>query len=89
MQHLAVHLEFIQHHLLLGASHIFLSAAFTWGGPLMTSILRILRTYVEDGSISMTSHIVDDVDFVYSIEGFTLERDIFKTLQVRLFLSKI
>ena len=54
----------------------------------MTSILRLLRTYVEDGSISMTSHNVDDVDFVYSIEGFTFERDILKTLQVKSLLLR-
>lgn len=49
----------------------------------MTSFLRMIRTFVEDGSISMTSHIVDDVDFIYSIEGLALDRDILKTLQVR------
>jgi hypothetical protein len=55
----------------------------------MTSFLRMLRTYVEDGSISMTSHIVDDVDFIYSIEGFALDRDILKTLQVSQSVSPV
>lgn len=54
----------------------------------MTSILRLLRTYVEDGSISMTSHNVDDVDFIYSIEGFTFDRDVLKTLKVRSLLLR-
>ena len=48
----------------------------------MTSFLRMLRTYVEDGSISMTSHIVDDADFMYSMDGFALDRDVLKTIQV-------
>ena len=84
IQHLAVYLEFIQHHLLLGASHIFITAAFTWGGRLMTSLLRMLRTFIEDGSVSMTSHIDDDMDFIYSLRGITLERDVLKNLQVRI-----
>ena len=79
-----MHLEFIQHHLLLGASHIFITAAFTWGGRLMTSLLRMLRTFIEDGSVSMTSHIDDDMDFIYSLRGITLERDVLKNLQVRI-----
>jgi hypothetical protein len=73
----------------MGASHIFLTAAFTWGGRLMTSFLRMLRTFVEDGSISMTSHIVEDVDYIYSMEGFALDRDILKTLQVRQSVSPV
>ena len=83
-----MHLEFIQHHLLIGASHIFITAALTWGGRLMTSLLRILRTFIEDGSVSMTSHIDDDMDFIYSLKGFTFERDVLKNLQVRTFVHR-
>ena len=45
----------------------------------------MLRTFVEDGSISMTSHIVDDEEFVYGLEGFEFDRDVLKTLQVNKF----
>ena len=55
----------------------------------MTSLLRMLRTFVEDGSISMTSHTVEDEEFVYGLEGFTFERDILKNLQVEKFHSLI
>ena len=54
----------------------------------MTSLLRILRTFIEDGSVSMTSHIDDDMDFIYSLKGFTFERDVLKNLQVRTFVHR-
>jgi hypothetical protein len=66
----------------MGASHIFITAAFAWGGKLMTSLQRVLRSFIEDGSISITSHADDDADFLYSIRGLGFHRDNMKTMQV-------
>ena len=81
-QHIAVYLEFIQHHLLMGVKHIFLTAPFGWGGKIMTSFLRILRSFIEDGSVSMTSHADDNIDYLYSTSGLSWYRDSAKVYQV-------
>ena len=81
-QSLPLYLEFLQHHLLMGASHIFLSAPFPWGGSIMTNIQRILRSFIEDGSVSITSHADDGIDYLYSTRGMSFDRDNLKLFQV-------
>ena len=81
------YLEFVQHHLLMGASHVFLTAPFTWGGKIMTSLQRILRPFIEDGTVSMNSHADDDVDSLYSVRGADFSRDNVKIFQVVLRLN--
>ena len=66
----------------MGASHIFLSAPFAWGGSIMTNIQRILRSFIEDGSVSITSHADDGVDYLYSARGMSFDRDNLKLFQV-------
>lgn len=82
LQTLPMYLEFIQHHLLMGASHIFLAAPFMWGGKVMTLLQRTLRTYIEDGSVSISSTAGDALDYSYTVEGVDLGRDNVKILQV-------
>jgi len=81
---LPIYLEFIQHHLNMGASHIFLTATFTQGGAMMNKLLRIFRSFIEDGSVSMNSHSDDDIDFTYSTRGFRWTRDTAKVFQTNL-----
>jgi hypothetical protein len=66
----------------MGASHIFITAAFAWGGKLMTSLQRVLRSFIEDGSISITSHTDDEIDYQYSVRGLGFHRDNLKIMQV-------
>ena len=66
----------------MGASHIFLTAPFAWGGAIMTNIQRILRSFIEDGSVSITSHADDGVDYLYSTRGMSFDRDNLKLFQV-------
>ena len=84
-QTLAIYLEFIQHHILMGASHIFITTPFTWGGKTMMSLQRILRTFIEDGYLSMNSHADADngEDHLYGIHGLSLDRDSMRIIQVR------
>ena len=82
LQSLPLYLEFLQHHLLMGASHIFLTAPFAWGGAMMTNIQRILRSFIEDGSVSITSHADKGVDYLYSTRGMSFDRDNLKLFQV-------
>ena len=66
----------------MGASHIFLTAPFVWGGAMMTNMQRILRSFIEDGSVSITSHADDGVDYLYSTRGMSFDRDNLKLFQV-------
>ena len=68
----------------MGVKHIFVTAPFAWGGEIMTQMLRTFRTYIEDGSLSFTSHSNDDIDYLYSLLGVSVDRDLMKQFQVRL-----
>ena len=81
-QMLPIYLEFIQHHILMGASHIFLSAPFAWGGKIMTSLLRILRSFIEEGSLSLNSQADNGEDFLYGIHGLSIDKDTMRIIQV-------
>ena len=62
---LPVLFEWIQHHVLMGASHIFAGVTFDWGSPHMRSINRALTSFRDDGLISVTSHVGDRIDGAY------------------------
>ena len=82
-QHINIYLEFIQHHLLMGVSHIFLTAPFGWGGVPMIRLQRVLRSFILDGSVSLTSHADDSIDSLYSTQGLSWGRDTAKIFQVK------
>ena len=48
----------------------------------MTSLQRVLRSFIEDGSISLTSHTDDEIDYQYSVRGLGFHRDNLKIMQV-------
>ena len=89
-KNLPIYLEFLQHHINMGASHIHLTAAFAWTSPHMDRLLRVVKSYVDDGLVSMTSHATDGVDYLYSFRGLSWMRDNIKINQVNmcLYLSK-
>ena len=62
---LPVLLEWIQHHVLMGASHIFLGVTFGWDSKHMHSINRIVSSFIDDGLLSITSHSGDNIDGTY------------------------
>ena len=68
----------------MGASHIFITTPFTWGGKAMTSLQRILRTFIEDGYLSMNSHADNGngEDHLYGFHGLSLDRDSMRIIQV-------
>jgi hypothetical protein len=87
---IAIYLEFVQHHLLLGVQHIFLTTAFGWKSKTMKILLRVFQSYIDEGSVTVVSHIVDDIDETFSIKGISFHRDTLKILQVNMhmYLSK-
>ena len=87
---LPMFLEFAQHHLLLGADHIFMGARFLWNSPHMSLILQAFRSFILEGSVSMTSLTGDNLDKVYSVKGMEWYRDNIKILHItqQLYLAK-
>jgi hypothetical protein len=55
---------------------------FPWDGVLQ-KYMRLLRSFIEDGSLSLNTHSDHDKDYLYSIKGLVFERDSLKTFQVR------
>lgn len=64
-------LEFVSHHLLIGASHIYLPFSFGKASLHMKSALRILRSYIAEGKVTIVSASEDDVDLVPSFSGMS------------------
>lgn len=87
---LAMYLEFIQHHLLLGVDHLFMTTAFSWNGLNMARFLTAMKPLINSGSLSVSSHAADNIDLIYSVLGVKFDRDVFKVIQVNmcLYLSK-
>ena len=66
-KYLPVYLEFIQHHLLLGVTHMFLSSPFAWGGNMMTSLLRYNNTTTPQQHLNNIYRIIQHVFISYAI----------------------
>ena len=62
---LPLFLEFFEHHLQLGVDHIFTGALFGWESRHMRNARNVMRTYIEEGSVSITSHTSDGIDSIY------------------------
>ena len=46
---LPIYLEFVSHHLLIGASHIYLPVPFGWNSYYMRQFLEIFQSYIQEG----------------------------------------
>jgi hypothetical protein len=79
---LPLYTEFIEHHTQLGVDHMFIVASLTWTGPNMKRLLRSLKTYIDEGSLTVTSHAagIAESDLTYSFNGISLYRDPFKVM---------
>ena len=49
---LPMYLEFVSHHLLLGASHINLPLPFGWNSNAMNRFTDIFQSYIDEGMIA-------------------------------------
>ena len=67
----------------MGVAHIFMTVPFHWGGEMMTTLLRMLRNYIEEGRLSVNSYAVDQLDFVYSLNGLSWSSDVLQYNQVQ------
>ena len=48
-------LEYVSHHLLIGASHITLPVSLPWGSPDMNRYIDVLQTYIQEGNSCLES----------------------------------
>jgi hypothetical protein len=83
---LPLYLEFVQHHLLLGVDHIFLSASFGWESEHMIRLLQIFRSYIEEGKVSISSQTDQGVDYLHSFTGVYWQRNVIKIAHINSFL---
>ena len=52
---LAQTLEFVQHHRLMGVQHMFLATSIGHDTADMRLLLRVLRSFIDDGSVTLIS----------------------------------
>lgn len=83
---LALVAEFIQHHLLLGVDHIYLPVTISWDSDHMKTIINTFSSFINDGSITISSQAGDDIDFVYSFSGMSWGRDNIKNFAANMYL---
>jgi hypothetical protein len=62
---LPIFYEWIQHHLLMGADHIFTAMTMSWKSSSFELTRRVLRSFIDEGVLSMNTHAGDDIDFAY------------------------
>ena len=76
--------EFIQHHLLMGVQHIFMTALLGSSSIHMDVLKTLLRSFIDDGSLTLVSSTHDGFDMLYSVDGIRWGRDIIKQLHVNM-----
>jgi hypothetical protein len=57
---LPMYLEFISHHLLLGAAHIHIPVPFSWNSRQMNHFTELFQSYILEGNISLFCTIQTD-----------------------------
>ena len=60
----ALYVEFMQHHFNLGVEHMYAAATYRWGGVNMERFLGSVRSFIDDGLLSVTSAAGDE-DLLY------------------------
>eukprot|EP01032_Pedospumella_encystans_P015618 gene15618-17852_t len=64
--------EYIEHNLLLGFSHIMLGVALDWKSAFMAKHLHVLQTYIQAGKVSVYSTALPGFDDVSGFGGVQL-----------------
>jgi hypothetical protein len=68
----------------MGISHIFVTTYFSWDSEHAYRYNKILKSYIEEGVLSMTTSAADGIDTLYSTEGISWNRDSAKIIQANL-----
>jgi hypothetical protein len=62
-------LEYVEHHILLGFDHIFLPMLLDWNSKYMQRYLRVLKSYIANGQVSIISLALKGHDDVSGFNG--------------------
>ena len=76
--------EWIEHHLQLGAAHLLLYLSFSWNSPHMHLFQRLFKQNIDTGKVSMASGATDGIDMAVSTQGLLWARDNIKIWQVNM-----
>jgi hypothetical protein len=84
------YMEFLEHSVLLGAGHVFLSVDFSWDSRSMRHIVKTLSRYIDSGKLTIMSEAGDNINQVSSIAGMTWDYVSVRNIQINscLYLSK-
>lgn len=84
------YMEFLEHNLLLGAGHVYLSVDYSWESRSMRHILKALNRYIDSGKLTIMSEASDGINKVSSIEGMAWDYVSVRNIQINscLYLSK-
>lgn len=74
-------LEFIEHHLVLGANHIVISTAFTPLSLEMIQIQEVLGKYINDGQVIILSEVVYDENDIFGAKGLSWTKNFSQLIQ--------
>ena len=82
--------EFVSHHLLIGADHIYLPLTLSWTSESMAVYLTVLRSYIEEGKLTVVTQSGDGLDMISSVGGLSWHRAAMKIFQANscLYLAK-
>ena len=79
---LPMFMEFISHHLLLGADHIYFPVPFGWGSRDLNAFTSVFQSYVDEGKLTLMAHAWDGLEKFPSVHGMELVKHNLKLLQI-------
>ncbi len=68
---IAYYIEHVQHMVSLGVKHIFLPVQFKWKSMHMIRLIKALRSFINEGLVTITSMSIDGVNFQSAFAGAT------------------
>ena len=83
---LPMFMEFVSHHVLLGADHVYFPVPFGWGSRDMNAFAAVFQSYVEEGRLTLMSHAWDGLDKFPSVHGMELVKHNLKLYQIAMCL---
>lgn len=84
------YLEFIQHHILIGTTHIFLSVPYSWNSPSMNHLIQTFKPFIQNKQLTIMSESGDNINLWGSTLGIKWTRLAIRNLQINncLYLAK-
>lgn len=85
-RNVAIMLEYISHHLMLGFHHIYLAIAYNKSSKFMRYTQVVLKSYINEGKLSIISQTQDQIDSMWSVYGLSFHQLSLKIMQSTMLL---